>query len=143
MPVLQEYMIKKVVSDLKVRYYIPVIPLPEKGVNLSLRFKKYVYVTLTTSAMWLLLLYLIKPSVWTILFSIVYLALEASWYFEPTRSGKCGSIGVGLTFNYAALLVSISSIILKLIFNFWMGRYNLWIYCYCCCFNLRICSSDV
>ena len=71
-----------------------------------------------TSAMWLLLLYLIKPSVWTILFSIVYLALEASWYFEPIQSGECGSIGVGLTFNYAALLVSISIIILKLIFNF-------------------------
>lgn len=111
-------MIKKVVSDLKVRYYILVMPLPEKGVNLSLRFKKYVYVTLMTSAMWLLLSYFIKPSVWTILFSILYLSAEAGWYFEPTQSGECGSIGVGLTFNYAALLVSISIFVLRLIFNF-------------------------
>lgn len=111
-------MIKKVVSDLKVRYYILVIPLPEKGVNLSLRFKKYVYVTLMTSAMWLLLLYFIKPSVWTILFSILYLSVEAAWYFEPTQSGECGSIGVGLTFNYAALLVSISIFVLMSVFNF-------------------------
>lgn len=111
-------MIKKVVSDLKIRYYILVIPLPEKGVNLSLRFKKYVYVTLMTSAMWLLLLYFIKPSVWTILFSILYLSVEAGWYFEPTQSGECGSIGVGLTFNYAALLVSISTFILMSVFNF-------------------------
>lgn len=111
-------MIKKVVSDLKIRYYILVIPLPEKGVNLSLRFKKYVYVTLMTSAMWLLLLYFIKPSVWTILFSILYLSVEAGWYFEPTQSGECGSIGVGLTFNYAALLVSISIFVLISVFNF-------------------------
>lgn len=111
-------MIKKVVSDLKIRYYILVIPLPEKGVNLSLRFKKYVYVTLMTSAMWLLLLYFIKPSVWTILFSILYLSAEAGWYFEPTQSGECGSIGVGLTFNYAALLVSISIFVLISVFNF-------------------------
>ena len=111
-------MIKKVVSDLKVRYYILVIPLPEKGVNLSLRFKKYVYVTLMTSAMWLLFLYLIKPSVWTILFSILYLSAEAAWYFNPDQSEECGPTCAGLTFNYAALLVSISIIILKLIFNF-------------------------
>lgn len=91
--------------------------LPEKGVNLSLRFKKYVYVTLMTSAMWLLLLYFIKPSVWTILFSILYLSEEAGWYFEPTQSGECGSIGVGLTFNYAALLVSISIFVLISVFN--------------------------
>ena len=111
-------MIKKVVSDLKVRYYILVISLPEKGVNLSLRFKKYVYVTLMTSAMWSLLLYLIKPSVWTILFSILYLSAEAAWYFNPDQSGDSGPTCVGLTFNYAALIVSISIIVLKLIFNF-------------------------
>lgn len=111
-------MIKKVVSDLKIRYYILVIPLSEKGVNLSLRFKKYVYITLMTSSMWLLLLYFIKPSVWTILFSILYLSVEAAWYFEPTQSGECSSIGVGLTFNYAALLVSISIFVLISVFNF-------------------------
>lgn len=111
-------MIKKVVSDLKVRYYILVIPLPEKGVNLSLRFKKYVYVTLMTLAMWLLLLYLIIPSIWTILFSIIYLSGMAGWYFEPSQSGECGPTCVGLTFNYAALLVSISILVLRLIFNF-------------------------
>jgi len=111
-------MIKKVVSDYKIRYYILVMTLPEKGVNLSLRFKKYVYATLMTSAMWLLLLYFIKPSVWTILFSILYLSAEAGWYFEPTQSGECGSIGVGLTFNYAALLVSISIFVLISVFNF-------------------------
>lgn len=71
-----------------------------------------------TSAMWLLLLYFIIPSIWTILFSILYLSMEAGWYFEPTQSGDCGSIGVGLTFNYAALLVSISIFVLKLVFNF-------------------------
>lgn len=111
-------MIKKVVSDLKVRYYILVIPLPEKGVNLSLRFQKYVYVTLMTSAMWLLLLYFIKPSGWTILFSIVYLLIMISWYFNPDQSGECSPTCVGLTFNYAALLVSISIFVLKLIFDF-------------------------
>lgn len=111
-------MIKKVVSDLKVRYYILVMSLPEKGVNLSLRFKKYVYVTLMTSAMWLLLLYFVVPSIWSILFSILYLSMEAGWYFEPTQSGECGSIGLGLTFNYAALLVSISTFVLRLVFNF-------------------------
>lgn len=68
--------------------------------------------------MWLLLLYLIKPSVWTILFSIVYLALEASWYFNPDQSEECGPTCAGLTFNYAALLVSISIFVLKLIFDF-------------------------
>ena len=143
MPVLQEYMIKKVVSDLKVRYYILVIPLPEKGVKLGLRFKKYVYVTLMTSTMWLLLLYFIKPSGWTILFSIVYLLIMTSWYFNPDQSGESGPTCVGLTFNYAALLVSVSILVLRLIFNFWMGRHNLWIYCYCYCFHLRICSFDV
>lgn len=71
-----------------------------------------------TSAMWLLLLYLIKLSIWTILFSILYLALEASWYFNPDQSGKCSPTCVGLTFNYAVLLVSISIFILRLIFDF-------------------------
>lgn len=71
-----------------------------------------------TSAMWLLLLYFIKPSVWTILFSILYLSAEAGWYFEPTQSRECGSIGIGLTFNYAALLVSISIFVLMSVFNF-------------------------
>lgn len=85
---------------------------------MSLRFRKYVYVTLTTSAMWLLLLYLIVPSGWTILFSILYLSCMAGWYFESTQSGGCSSTCVGLTFNYAALIVSISIIVLKLIFNF-------------------------
>ena len=93
--------------------------LPEKGVNLSLRFKKYVYVTLMTSAMWLLLLYFIVPSIWTILFSVFYLSCTAGWYFEPTQpGGGCSSTCAGLTFNYAALIISISIIVLKLIFNF-------------------------
>lgn len=111
-------MIKKVVSDLKVRYYILVMTLPEKGVKLSLRFKKYVYVTLSTSAMWLLLLYFIKPSGWIILFSMIYLSAEAAWYFNPDQSEESGPTCVGLTFNYAALLVSISIFVLRLIFNF-------------------------
>lgn len=112
-------MIKKVVSDYKVRYYILVMTLPEKGVILSLRFKKYVYVTLMTSAMWLLLLYFIVPSIWIILFSILYLSAGAAWYFEPTQpGGGCSSTCAGLTFNYAALIISISIIVLKLIFNF-------------------------
>ena len=78
--------------------------LSEKGVKLNLRFKKYVYVTLMTSAMWQLLLYFILPSGWTILLSIVYLSIMASWYFEITQSGGYSSTCDGLTFNYAALL---------------------------------------
>ena len=81
-------MIKKVVSDLKIRYYILVIPLPEKGVNLSLRFKKYVYVTLMTSAMWLLLLYFIVPSTLTIVASIVYLIFVIGAYSDVTAFTK-------------------------------------------------------
>lgn len=110
---------KEVVSDYKVRYYILVITLPEKGVILSLRFKKYVYVTLITSAMWLLLLHFLMPSGWTILLSIFYLSIIAGWYFGPGQlDGGCSSACAGLTFNYAALIISISFIVLKLIFNF-------------------------
>ena len=89
--------------------------LPEKGVKLSLRFKKYVYVTLMTSAMWQLLLYFIIPSGWTIVFSILYLAVMASWYFDP---GQVDSMCTGLTLNYIFLLASISTFILRLILNF-------------------------
>lgn len=92
--------------------------LPEKGVILSLRFKKYVYVTLTTTAMWQLLLYLIIPSGWTIVFSILYLAVMASWYFDPGQSGQVNSMCTGLTLNYIFLLASISTFILRLILNF-------------------------
>lgn len=77
--------------------------LPEKGVILSLRFKKYVYVTLTTTAMWQLLLYLIIPSGWTIVFSILYLVVMVSWYFDPGQSGQVDSMCTGLTFFYLPL----------------------------------------
>lgn len=92
--------------------------LPEKGVNLSLRFKKYVYVTFTTSAMWQLLLYFIIPSGWTIVFSILYLAVMASWYFDPGQAGQVDSMCTGLTLNYIFLLAFISTFILRLILNF-------------------------
>jgi len=92
--------------------------LPEKGVNLSLRFKKYVYVTLTTTAMWQLLLYLIIPSGWTILFSVLYLLVMVSWYFDPGQSGQVDSMCTGLTLNYIFLLAFISTFILRLILNF-------------------------
>ena len=92
--------------------------LPEKGVILSLRFKKYVYVTLTTTAMWQLLLYFIIPSGWTIVFSILYLAVLASWYFDPGQSGQVDSMCTGLTLNYIFLLAFISTFILRLILNF-------------------------
>ena len=92
--------------------------LPEKGVILSLRFKKYVYVTLTTTAMWQLLLYFIVPSGWIILFSILYLLLMASWYFDPSQSGQVDSMCTGLTLNYIFLLAFISTFILRLILNF-------------------------
>jgi hypothetical protein len=92
--------------------------LPEKGVILSLRFKKYVYVTLTTTAMWQLLLYLIIPSGWTIVFSILYLAVMASWYFDPGQSGQVDSMCTGLTLNYIFLLAFMSTFILRLILNF-------------------------
>lgn len=92
--------------------------LPEKGVILSLRFKKYVYVTLTTSAMWQLLLYFIVPSGWIIVFSILYLAVMASWYFDPGQSGQVDSMCTGLTLNYIFLLALISTFILRLILNF-------------------------
>lgn len=62
--------------------------LPEKGVILSLRFKKYVYVTLTTTAMWQLLLYFIIPSGWIIVFSILYLVVMASWYLIQVSQDK-------------------------------------------------------
>lgn len=92
--------------------------LPEKGVNLSLRFKKYVYVTLTTSAMWQLLLYFIVPSGWTIVFSILYLAVLASWYFDPGQSGQVDSMCTGLTLNYIFLLAFISTFYFKVDFKF-------------------------
>lgn len=92
--------------------------LPEKGVILSLRFKKYVYTTLTTTAIWQLLLYFIIPSGWTIVFSILYLAVMASWYFDPGQSGQVDSICTGLTLNYIFLLAFISTFILRLILNF-------------------------
>ena len=92
--------------------------LPEKGVILSLRFKKYVYVTLTTTAMWQLLLYLIIPSGWIIVFSILYLAVLASWYFDPGQSGQVDLMCTGLTLNYIFLLAFISTFILRLILNF-------------------------
>lgn len=92
--------------------------LPEKGVILSLRFKKYVYVTLTTTAMWQLLLYFIIPSGWTIVFSILYLAVMVSWYFDPGQSGQVDSMCTGLTLNYIFLLAFISTFILRLILNF-------------------------
>lgn len=111
------HIIKKVVSDYKIRYYILVMTLPEKGVNLSLRSKKYVYVTLTTTAMWQLLLYFLMPSGWTILFSILYLAVMASWYFDPGQSGQVDSMCTGLTINYIFLLDFVSTFILKLIFS--------------------------
>ena len=92
--------------------------LPEKGVILSLRFKKYVYTTLTTTAIWQLLLYFIIPSGWTIVFSILYLAVMASWYFDPGQSGQVDSMCTGLTLNYIFLLAFISTFILRLILNF-------------------------
>lgn len=85
---------------------------------MSLRFKKYVYVTLTTTAMWQLLLYLIIPSGWTILFSVLYLLVMVSWYFDPGQSGQVNSICTGLTLNYIFLLALISTFILRLILNF-------------------------
>ena len=92
--------------------------LLEKGAILSLRFKKCVYVTLTTTAMWQLLLYLIIPSGWTIVFSILYLVVMASWYFDPGQSGQVDSMCTGLTLNYIFLLAFISTFILRLILNF-------------------------
>lgn len=85
---------------------------------MSLRFKKYVYVTLMTSAVWQLLLYFIIPSGWTIVFSILYLAVMVSWYFDPGQSGQVDSMCTGLTLNYIFLLAFISTFILRLILNF-------------------------
>lgn len=68
--------------------------LPEKGVILSLRFKKYVYVVMTTLAMWQLLFYFLIPSGWTILLSIIYLSIIATWYFDidnPEKLIQCVS----------------------------------------------------
>ena len=92
--------------------------LPEKGVILSLRFKKYVYIVMTTSAMWQLLLYFLIPSGWTILLSIIYLSITATWYFDIDNQGKADSMCIGLTLNYIFLLIFISALILRLIFNF-------------------------
>ena len=91
--------------------------LPEKGVILSLRFKKYVYVTLTTTIMWQLLLYILIPSYWTILSSIFYLSLMAVWYFDRDNPGTADHMCIGLTLSYILLLVFISTLILRLIFT--------------------------
>ena len=68
--------------------------------------------------MWQLLLYFIIPSGWTIVFSILYLAVMASWYFDPGQSGQVDSMCTGLTLNYIFLLAFISTFILRLILNF-------------------------
>lgn len=68
--------------------------------------------------MWQLLLYFIIPSGWTIVFSILYLAVLASWYFDPGQSGQVDSMCTGLTLNYIFLLAFISTFILRLILNF-------------------------
>lgn len=73
---------------------------------------------MTTSAMWQLLLYFLIPSGWTIVFSILYLLLMASWYFDPGQSGQVDSMCTGLTLNYIFLLAFISTFILRLILNF-------------------------
>lgn len=68
--------------------------------------------------MWQLLLYFIIPSGWTIVFSILYLVVMASWYFDPGQSGQVDSMCTGLTLNYIFLFAFISTFILRLILNF-------------------------
>ena len=111
-------MIKKVVSDLKVRYYILVIPLPEKGGKFEFKIQEICICNINDISYVVATLYLIKPSWWTILFSMIYLLIMTSWYFNPGQSQECCPTCVGLTFNYAALLISISIFVLRLIFNF-------------------------
>lgn len=52
------------------------------------------------------------------MFSILYLAVMASWYFDPGQSGQVDSICTGLTLNYIFLLAFISTFILRLILSF-------------------------
>lgn len=52
------------------------------------------------------------------MFSILYLAVMASWYFDPGQSGQVDSMCTGLTLNYIFLLAFISTFILRLILNF-------------------------
>jgi membrane protein len=58
------------------------------------------------------------PSGWTILLSVLYLAVMVSWYFDPGQSGQVDSMCTGLTLNYIFLLAFISTFILRLILNF-------------------------
>lgn len=74
--------------------------------------------TLTTTVMWQLLLYLIIPSGWIILFSVLYLLVMAFWYFDTDNPGKADPMCVGLTLSYILLLIFISTLTLRLIFNF-------------------------
>lgn len=101
-------MIKKVVSDLKVRYYILVIPLPEKGVNLGLRFKKYSYISMITAFLWMALVSCMVLSLTPV--AIVSILVIMVLYFTETWSDtKESNIAVGLTINYV-LLLSVSEI---------------------------------
>lgn len=73
--------------------------------------------TLTTSVMWQLLLYIIIPSGWVILSSMLWLSLMAVWYFDKDNPGTADHMCIGLTLNYIFLLVFTSTLILRLIFT--------------------------
>lgn len=101
-------MIKKVVSDLKARYYISVMSLPEKGVKLGLRFKKYSYISMITAFLWMALVSCMAPSLTPV--AIVSILVIMILYLTETWSDtKESNVAVGLTINYV-LLLSVSEI---------------------------------
>ena len=101
-------MIKKVVSDYKIRYYILVIPLSEKGVNLSLRFKKYSYISMITAFLWMTIVSCMAPSL-TLVAIVSILVIMVLYLTETWSDPKESNVGVGLTINYI-LLLSVSKI---------------------------------
>lgn len=109
-------MIKKVVSDLKVRYYILVIPLPEKGVKLDLRFKKYSYISMITAFLWMALVSCMVPSLTPV--AIVSILVIMVLYLTETWSDtKESNVAVGLTINYVLLLLVSEIFIMHYLFK--------------------------
>lgn len=80
--------------------------LPEKGVNLNLRFKKYSYISMITAFLWMTIVSCMAPSLTPVaivsILVIMVLYLTETWS-DPNES----NVGVGLTINYV-LLLSIS-----------------------------------
>lgn len=82
--------------------------LPEKGVKLNLRFKKYSYISMITAFLWMALVSCMVPSLTPV--AIVSILVIMILYLTETWSDiKESNIAVRLTINYV-LLLSVSEI---------------------------------